>query len=92
MRYRAIRPTGPNSPPSRAALLSALYGLSPAECRLADLMVAETDLSRVAEFIGVTVNTARFMPKSIFRKTETNRQSQLVRLLMSLPGEGHQKR
>jgi DNA-binding CsgD family transcriptional regulator/PAS domain-containing protein len=74
-------------PPSRAALLSALYGLSPAECRFADLLVAETDLSRVAELMRVTVNTARFMVKSIFRKTQTNRQSQLVRLLMSLPAQ-----
>jgi DNA-binding CsgD family transcriptional regulator len=79
-------------PPSRAAFLSALYGLTPAECRLADLMLAETDLRTVAERLHLTTNTARFMVKSIFRKTETHRQSQLVRLLMSLPGEAHRER
>jgi DNA-binding CsgD family transcriptional regulator len=74
-------------PASRAALLSALYGLTPAECRLADLMLAESDLRRIAERMRITLNTARFMVKRILRKTETRRQSQLVRLLMTLPGE-----
>jgi DNA-binding CsgD family transcriptional regulator len=74
-------------PPSRAALLSTLYGLTPAECRLADLLLDETDLRRVAEYMRITFETARFMLKTVFRKTETHRQSQLVRLLMTLPGE-----
>ena len=74
-------------PPSRAGLLSTLYGLTPAECRLADLMLAETDVQAVAERMNVTTNTARFMVKRIFRKTETHRQSELVRLLMSLPAQ-----
>jgi DNA-binding CsgD family transcriptional regulator len=74
-------------PPSRAAFLSTLYRLTPAECRLADLILDETDLHRVSERMRITMNTARFMLKSILRKTETHRQSQLVRLLMTLPGE-----
>jgi len=74
-------------PASRGAVFSALYGLTPAECRLADLMLEELELRRAAERMRVTVNTARFMLKIIFQKTGTHRQSQLVRLLMSIPGE-----
>jgi len=74
-------------PASRAGLLSVLYRLTPAECRLADLLLEELDLRRVAERMRITVGTARFMVKSIFAKTGTHRQSQPVRLLMSLPGE-----
>jgi DNA-binding CsgD family transcriptional regulator len=74
-------------PPARSAFLSTLYGLTPAECRLADLILDESDLRRVAERMRITINSARFMMKSIFDKAGTHRQSQLVRLLMSLPGE-----
>ena len=74
-------------PAPRAGLLSSLYGLTPAECRLADLMLQEADLNRAAERMRITTHTARFMLKSIFKKTQTHRQSQLVRLVMSLPGE-----
>jgi DNA-binding CsgD family transcriptional regulator len=74
-------------PAPRAALLSTLYGLTPAECRLADLLLEELDLGAVAERMRVTIGTARFMLKAIFHKTETRRQSHLVRLLMSLPAD-----
>jgi DNA-binding CsgD family transcriptional regulator/PAS domain-containing protein len=75
-------------PASRASLLSTLYRLTPAECRLADLLVEELDLRAVSERMRITRESARFMLKSIFRKTETHRQSQLIRILMSLPGQG----
>jgi DNA-binding CsgD family transcriptional regulator len=72
---------------SRATLLSTLYGLTPAECRLADLLLEELDLRAVSEHMRIRVGTARFMLKTIFQKTETRRQTQLVRMLLSLPGE-----
>lgn len=74
-------------PASRATLLLTLYGLTPAECRLADLLLEEMDLYRAADRLGVTANTARFMLKTIFAKTGTHRQSELVRLMLSLLGE-----
>lgn len=75
-------------PASRASLLLALYRLTPSECRLADLILQGADLRKVAVRLRLTIHTARFMLKSIFRKTGTHRQSELMRLLMSLPGEG----
>jgi DNA-binding CsgD family transcriptional regulator/PAS domain-containing protein len=74
-------------PASRATLISTLYALTPAECRLADLLLEELDLRLVSERMHITLDSARFVLKSIFHKTETRRQSHLVRLLMSLPGE-----
>lgn len=74
-------------PKSRAANLSMLFGLTPAECRLADLLAEGLELRNCAECMHITVGTARFMLKSIFHKTETHRQSQLIRLLMGMPGQ-----
>ncbi|MDE3137651.1 MAG: hypothetical protein KGL59_13825, partial [Acidobacteriota bacterium] len=70
---------------SRAAVLSSLYQLTPAECRLADLLLQGNDLGKVAESMRITRGTARFMLKSIFRKTDTHRQSELTRFLLGLP-------
>jgi DNA-binding CsgD family transcriptional regulator len=64
-----------------------LFGLTPAECRLADLLAEGLELRNCAECMHITVGTARFMLKSIFHKTETHRQSQLIRLLMGMPGQ-----
>ncbi len=70
---------------SRAGVLSSLYQLTPAECRLADLLLQGNDLGEVAECLRITRGTARFMLKSIFRKTDTHRQSELTRFLLGLP-------
>jgi DNA-binding CsgD family transcriptional regulator len=70
---------------SRSAILTGVYRLSPAECRLADYLVQGLELAEAAERMRITLATARFMLKCIFRKTETHRQSELVRLLVRLP-------
>ena len=72
-------------PASRTAVLRALYGLSPSECKLADLIAAGIDLSTVANQLRLKIETARFHLKSVFRKTGTHRQSDLVRLVLSIP-------
>jgi DNA-binding CsgD family transcriptional regulator len=76
-------------PASRASILRKLYGLSPTECRLADHLAAGVELQSAAERLRLTVQTARFHLKAIFRKTETNRQTDLVRLILGLPGVSH---
>jgi DNA-binding CsgD family transcriptional regulator len=42
------------------------------------------DLRAAAEAIGIRYSTARTQLAAIFRKTETSRQGELVRLLMTL--------
>ena len=78
-------PSGKPAP--RSASLRTLFGLTPAECRLAGLLHEGLELSAAAEKLSVTQGTARFMMKRILQKTGTHRQSQLIRLLSTLPGD-----
>jgi len=73
-------------PASRAAILRGLYCLTPTECRLAGLLVEGLDVATAAEQLKMTVETARFHLKTIFRKTGARRQSDLMRLVLGLPG------
>jgi DNA-binding CsgD family transcriptional regulator len=73
-------------PASRAAVLRALYGLTPTECRLIDYLVQGHEVASAADLMRITVETARFHLKTIFRKTGTGRQSHLIRLVLELPG------
>ena len=66
-------------------LLSRIYGLTPAEARLASLLMQGKSLEQSGEALQITSNTARSSLKSIFGKTQTNRQSELVRLLLNSP-------
>ncbi|MEZ5355078.1 MAG: hypothetical protein R2762_20775 [Bryobacteraceae bacterium] len=68
-----------------AALLSRLYGLTPAESRLAGELLEGRDLRAAAEELGVSYHTARAQSKSIFGKTGTRGQTDLLRLLLKLP-------
>jgi DNA-binding CsgD family transcriptional regulator len=74
-------------PLTRKTLLQILYGLTPAESRLVSFLLEGLDLKIAAEHLRVTTGTARFMLKQVFHKTSTHRQSQLIRLLSSLPGD-----
>jgi DNA-binding CsgD family transcriptional regulator len=73
-------------PLSRSESLRALFSLSPTECRLADLLAAGNDVVRIADLLSMSIATTRFHLKSVFRKTGVNRQSDLVRLVLSIPG------
>lgn len=73
-------------PASRASVLSALYRLTPTECRLVDLLTEGSDLATAAERMRMTSETGRFHLKMIFRKTGARRQSELMRLVLGLPG------
>ncbi len=88
------------SPPDRIALLVSdgerapilsnpdlrtLYELTPAEAELASLLGAGFSVEEAAGRRGISVGTARVQLKSVFAKTDTHRQSELVRLLASIP-------
>jgi DNA-binding CsgD family transcriptional regulator len=68
-----------------ADILAKLYGLTPAETRLALLLAGGKRLEEAAEELGISTTTARWTLKNLFRKTETDRQADLVRLLLSSP-------
>jgi DNA-binding CsgD family transcriptional regulator len=73
-------------PRPRGAILRALYGLTPTESRMADLFLQGLETRDAAERMGITLETARWNLKRILSKTETGRQAELMRLMLSLPG------
>jgi DNA-binding CsgD family transcriptional regulator len=74
------------APLSRSAMLRALYGLTPAEGRVADLLAQGREIREAADRLGITQETARLHVKRILGKTGVSRQAELVRLMLGLPG------
>jgi DNA-binding CsgD family transcriptional regulator len=64
-------------------VLHALFGLSRGETRLALLLLSGCSVEEAARLLRISVGTARGVLKQVFDKTDTNRQSGLVRLLLS---------
>lgn len=75
-----------SSPRLRGDTLRDLYGLTATEARLADCLLEGRELRGAAETLSITWSTARFHLKRIFAKTGTCRQTELMRLMLSLPG------
>jgi DNA-binding CsgD family transcriptional regulator len=71
---------------SRSAALRQLYRLTPAEARMADLLCSGLTIKDAAERCQVKLDTARFQVKQILSKTGVRRQTELMRLMLSLPG------
>lgn len=65
------------------ASLGRMFALSPAEALLASELASGASLDDAASQIGISRNTARSQLQAIFAKTGTNRQGELVRMLLS---------
>ena len=65
--------------------LHCYYGLTPAEAELASFLAEGLSLEQAAARRGVSRNTARGQLKRIFSKTGTNRQAELVGLVLRGP-------
>ncbi len=75
----------PNQPtPAPEPLLKSLYGLTTKECCLVSALLNGQTIDEYCESCHVSANTVRTHLKSIYRKTNTNRQVDLVRLLSRL--------
>jgi DNA-binding CsgD family transcriptional regulator len=74
-------------PRSRGAILRALYALTPAESRLADLLLQGLEVREASDRMTITIETARIHLKRVLAKTGAHRQTQLMRLMLSLPAE-----
>jgi DNA-binding CsgD family transcriptional regulator len=78
--------TDPNAiamPPARQ--LAALFGLTGAEAALATDLLAGESVREIADRRRRSVNTVRNQLSHLMAKTEVSRQSELMRLLASLP-------
>ena len=60
-------------------MLQQLHGLTPAESEVLGRLTDGMRLSDIAEDLGVNIETVRTQLKSIFGKTGTSRQAELVR-------------
>jgi DNA-binding CsgD family transcriptional regulator len=63
-------------------ILRTLFGFTPAECRVALLLGDGHAQREISQMLGVSSNTLKSHLASIYAKTNTSRQCQLVRLLM----------
>lgn len=63
--------------------LRIAWGLTPAEARLATLMLKPMSLQETARHLGISLETARTHLKALFAKTQTNRQAELVLRLLA---------
>lgn len=79
-----IRDPEDDNPPAVVAL-GELYGLTPTESRFVVQLLAGGTIAETAEALGISPNTAKTHLKSVFAKTETRRQTELVRLLSTGP-------
>lgn len=71
-------------PGPKSALLAKIFGLTPAEAKLASLMAEGLSLEKAAEELKIARETARNQLKAVFAKTATHRQGELVALLSRL--------
>ena len=65
-------------------LLQQVFGLTKGEARVASLLLSGIPFPAIASSVGGMVMTVRTQAKSIFAKTHTTRQSDLVALLTRL--------
>ncbi len=72
-------------PVSNSTVFAQLFGLTRAETRLAQILASGQSMKDAAALLGVAQSTLRSQLKSIFAKTNTNRQGELVRLLLLAP-------
>jgi DNA-binding CsgD family transcriptional regulator len=64
--------------------LEGLYGLTTTEARVAALIAKNFSVAQIAETLGTTLHTIRTHLRHIFEKTGTERQIDLVHLLLRL--------
>ena len=65
-------------------VLSAAFGLSAAEARLAQLLARGESVENAAQMLDIKPTTARSQLAAVFEKTGTRRQARLVALLSRL--------
>jgi DNA-binding CsgD family transcriptional regulator len=66
-------------------ILREMYGLTAAEAKIAAILAQGNSLNEACQTLSIKQNTVRTHLKRIFSKTDTNRQSELVKLVLSSP-------
>ncbi len=66
-------------------ILKSLYKLTTAEAKLVSLLIKDRNLKAIAEQFGLSKHTIRTQLKSVYEKTGTHRQAELVRQIITGP-------
>jgi len=66
-------------------LWHSMFGLSPAECRVAEMMKQGMEVAEISDAIRIKPDTVRYYQKCVYRKTGVRGQGHLLRLLSRLP-------
>lgn len=74
---------GPRPGPS-AAILAKTFGLTPSEAKLASIIARGAAPDIAAQELNISRETARNQLKSVFAKTGTHRQGELIALLLQV--------
>jgi len=77
--------SGPRNEPAPLKALEALFKLTPAEGRIAWAFAQGLKPDEIAAAFDVSITTVAFHKRNIFQKTHTNRQADLIALLLTLP-------
>jgi len=72
-------------------LVSAMLGLTPAESRIAVLLAQGYSIADIATATGRGEGTIRWHTKQMFRKHNISRQTELVRMVLSLSDISRQR-
>jgi DNA-binding CsgD family transcriptional regulator len=68
--------------PRRPSRLISLFGMTALEAAITDQLCSGLTYAEIADDLGLTSHTVRSYSKTIFAKTGTHRQSELVRLVL----------
>ena len=66
-----------------AERMRVVYGLTPAEARLASVIVAGEGIASACRTLGISPNTAKYHLKAVFGKVGVSSQAQLVRRVLA---------
>jgi DNA-binding CsgD family transcriptional regulator len=75
------------TPKRRDRALAALFNLTPVEIRVTMLLVQGLEPREIASRTSASYETVRFQLKSIYKKMNVSRQSQVVRIVSLIPGD-----
>jgi DNA-binding CsgD family transcriptional regulator len=78
-----IRRSAPNAPPPLESI-ARLHKLTASEVRVLDAVIRVNGVKAIAETLGLSQATVKTHLQSVFRKTGTNRQSDLVKLVAGI--------
>lgn len=67
--------------------LASMFDLTPAECRLSTSLLDGKSLRAIAHTYGVALDTLKGQLKSVFLKTGTHRQAELVAMMLRVASE-----